>query len=156
MTTGYEGTYKAVVVDNVDPTAQNRLQVTVPDVGIQSAWANPLSGSSGGQLPAVGDEVLVQFEGGDSDRPAWNRDAAAVPAGATYGGVYRATVIDNLDPTQSARLHVQVPDVLGSNAAWATASASLGPVSELPAIGTGVWVQFAGGDPSRPEWTGVQ
>jgi hypothetical protein len=156
MAMGFEGTYKAVVVDNVDPTAQNRLQVTVPDVGIQSAWANPLSGSSGDQLPVVGDEVLVQFEGGDSDRPLWNREAAAAPTGSSYGGVYRATVIDNLDPAQSNRLQVQVPDVLGSDAAWATASASLGTVSELPAIGAGVWVQFAGGDPSHPEWTGVQ
>jgi uncharacterized protein involved in type VI secretion and phage assembly len=156
MATGYGGTYKAVVIDNGDPMTQNRLMVTVPDVGVESAWANPLSGSSSGHLPAVGDEVLVQFEGGDSDHPVWQHDGAAAPTTATYVGVYRATVIDNLDPVQSNRLQVQVPDVLGGEAVWATASASLGTVSQLPEVGSGVWVQFDGGDPSHPEWTGVQ
>jgi hypothetical protein len=156
MATGYGGTYKAVVVNNVDPLVQNRLMVTVPEVGIESAWANPLSGGSGGTLPATSDEVLVEFEGGDSERPVWIRDGAAVSTGARYGGVYRATVIDNLDPSQSKRLQVQVPDVLGTDAVWATASPSLGAVSELPSIGSGVWVQFDGGDPGHPEWTGVQ
>jgi uncharacterized protein involved in type VI secretion and phage assembly len=156
MPTGYGDTYKAVVVDNVDPMGQSRLMVTVPDVGAESAWANPLSGSSGGSLPAVGDEVLVQFEGGDSDHPVWHGAGAAVPASATYPGVYRATVMDNLDPAQSGRLQVQVPDVLGTGGMWASASTSLGTVSEPPAIGSGVWVQFDGGDPNRPEWTGIQ
>jgi hypothetical protein len=153
---GYGGTYKAVVVDNVDPMAQNRLMITLAEIGIESAWANSLSGSSGGTVPAVGDEVLVQFEGGDTDRPVWHRDGTAVSAGARYPGVYRATVIDNLDPAQSNRLQVQVPDLLGTDAVWAPASASLGPAPELPAVGTGVWLQFDGGDPSHPEWTGVQ
>jgi Type VI secretion system/phage-baseplate injector OB domain len=156
MAMGYGGTYKAVVVDNADPMGQSRLMVRVPDVGLESAWANPLSGSSGDRVPAVGDEVMIQFEGGDSDRPVWDRDGAAVSVSTTYGGVYRAIVIDNLDPAQSHRLQVQVPDVLGSDPVWAVAAASLGSISEVPAIGTGVWVQFDGGDPNRPEWTGVQ
>jgi hypothetical protein len=156
MAMGYGGTYRAVVLDNVDPAVQDRLMVRVPDVGLESAWANRLSGGSGGQLPAIGDEVLVQFEGGDTDRPVWQRDAGAMSTSASFGGVYRATVIDNLDPTQSNRLQVQVPDVPGNEAVWATASATLGTVSEPPAIGTGVWVQFEGGDPSHPVWTGVQ
>jgi hypothetical protein len=156
MATGYGGTYQAVVVNNVDPMAQNRLMVTVAEVGIESAWANSLSGSSGGTLPVIGDGVLVQFEDEDSERPVWIRDGAAVTTGARYGGVYRATVMDNLDPSQSNHLQVQVPDVLGTDAVWAAASSSLGLVSELPVVGTGVWVQFDGGDPSHPEWTGVQ
>jgi hypothetical protein len=130
--------------------------VTVPDVGLESAWANPLSGFPGGGLPAVGDEVMVQFEGGDSEHPVWNRDGAAVSTSARYEGVYRAIVLDNMDPSQANRLHVQVPDVLGSEGVWAAASAQLGAVSELPAVGAGVWVIFGGGDPSHPEWTGLQ
>jgi hypothetical protein len=152
----YGGTYRAVVLDNVDPMAENRLMVTIPEVGIESTWARPLSGSSGGTIPAVGDEVVVQFEAGDSERPVWHRDGAAAPGGATYPGVYRATVINNLDPEQSNRLQVQIPDVPGADAVWAAASASLGSAPQLPAIGTGVWVQFDGGDANHPEWTGVQ
>jgi hypothetical protein len=156
MAVGYTGTYRAMVVDNVDPMVRNRLMVTIPDVGIESAWAEPLSGSSDGQLPAIGDEVLVQFEGGDSDRPVWNRGGSTVSTSASYGGVYRATVVNNLDPTQANRLQVEVPEVLGTDAVWATASASLGTVAELPGIAASVWVQFVGGDVSHPEWTGVQ
>lgn len=153
MATGYGGTYKAVVTDNADPSGQNRLRVTVPDVGIDSAWAASLAGASASSPPAVGDEVMVQFEGGDTDYPVWQRDGAAAP---THAGVYRATVVDNVDPMQSNRLQVQVPDVLGSEAVWAAPSPSLGSVSELPGVGAGVWVQFEGGDPSHPQWTGVQ
>jgi uncharacterized protein involved in type VI secretion and phage assembly len=156
MATGYGGTYKAVVVDNADPMVQNRLKVTVPDVGIESAWANAVPGTESSHLPSLGDEVLVEFEGGDSERPVWHRSGAAAPAGPTYVGSYRATVMDNLDPMQTNRLHVQVPDALGNEPVWATASPSLGTVSELPAVGSEVRVQFEGGDPSHPEWTGVQ
>jgi hypothetical protein len=155
MATGYGGTYKAVVVDNLDPHVQNRLQVRVPDVGIESTWANPMS-SSAGALPAIGEEVFVQFVGGDSDQPVWNRDGTAAPAPTTYFGVYQALVVDNQDPNRSNRLSVQVPDVLGNESAWATASPALGSVSELPAVGSGVWVQFEAGDPSHPQWTGVR
>jgi hypothetical protein len=156
MATGYAGIYKAVVVDNVDPMVQNRLMVTVPDLGIESAWAKPQSGSSGPDVPALGEEVFVQFEGGDSDHPVWRRDEAAAGAGGAYVGVYPGTVINNVDPTQSNRLEVQVPDVPACEAVWATASASLGTVSELPAVGSAVWVQFDNGDPAYPQWVGVQ
>lgn len=154
MATGYGGTYKAVVLDNTDPMVQNRVMVQVPDVGIESAWADPLAGGSA-VVPSVGDEVLVQFEGGDTDHPLWHPGGAAAPTPSRYPGVYRATVIDNLDPLQSNRLHVQVPEVLGGTPAWAIASASLGSAPQIPAVGVEVWVQFDGGDPDHPEWTGV-
>jgi uncharacterized protein involved in type VI secretion and phage assembly len=156
MATGYGGTYKAVVVDNSDPTAENRLNVMVPDLGIDSAWAKPLSTGSGVTRPAVGEEVFVQFEDGDTDHPVWHRDGSAASSGGQYPGVYAGTVLDNLDPNQSGRLQVQVPQVSGAESAWAVPAASLGTVSDPPAVGTGVWVQFEGGDPAHPEWTGLQ
>ena len=155
MATGYGGTYKAIVIDNVDPEGRNRLMVRVPDVGIESEWASPLAGSASA-VPAVADEVLVQFEGGDTDHPVWHSDGAAAPARPHYPGVYRAIVMDNQDPNQSHRLLVQVPDVLGTESVWAIASPALGSAPEIPAVGIGVWVQFDGGQADHPEWTGLQ
>ena len=156
VATGYGGTYQAVVIDNVDPNYENRLLVRVPEAGIEAAWAAARSGSSGGPLPAVGDEVLVQFEGGDTDHPVWHGAGFAAPATATHGGVYRGTVIDNVDPNQSNRVKVEVPDVLGTEPAWAAASAALGSSPSLPDVGTGVWVEFENGSPEHPIWTGLQ
>lgn len=68
MATGYGGTYKGIVVDKEDPSGQNRLKLTVPEVGVDE-WAVP--SSSGHPLPAVGESVMVQFEGGDTDHPVW-------------------------------------------------------------------------------------
>ncbi|HMC38577.1 MAG TPA: phage baseplate assembly protein V [Acidimicrobiales bacterium] len=156
MATGFGGTYKAVVLDNQDPSGENRLNVSVPDVGIDSAWAKPLDGSSGAALPAVADEVLVQFEGGDTDHPVWHRDGVAAPARPNYPGVYQGTVVDNLDPEQANRLNVQVPDVLGYESVWAAPGPSVGSGGEPPAVGAGVWVEFEGGDSDHPRWTGVR
>jgi uncharacterized protein involved in type VI secretion and phage assembly len=75
-----------------------------------------------------------------------------------YLGKYRGTVSDNSDPTGRGRLQVRVPGVLGDLAVWAMpcvpyAGAGVGFYS-LPESGTGVWVEFEGGDPSYPIWVG--
>lgn len=74
-------------------------------------------------------------------------------------GKYRGTVINNIDPMQKGRLQVQVPDVLGVGmSSWAMPCVPLtGPQMGtyfLPLIGSGVWVEFEGGDPDYPIWTG--
>jgi hypothetical protein len=68
--------------------------------------------------------------------------------------MYRGTVMDNIDPIQTYRLLVSVPDVSGSTTMWATRSPQLGD-AELPSVGQGVWVQFENGDPSYPVWVGI-
>jgi uncharacterized protein involved in type VI secretion and phage assembly len=75
-----------------------------------------------------------------------------------YFGKYRGTVSDNDDPTKRGRIKVKVPAVLGSVESWAMpcvpyAGQGVGFYS-LPAVGTGVWVEFEAGDPSYPIWTG--
>lgn len=75
-----------------------------------------------------------------------------------YFGKYRGTVVDTTDPTQRGRLQVRVPAVLGNADVWAMpcvpyAGAGVGFYC-LPEPGTGVWVEFEGGDPSYPVWTG--
>ena len=75
-----------------------------------------------------------------------------------YFGKYRGVVVDNKDKTERGRVKVEVPAVLGKLQVWAMpcvpyAGKGVGFYS-LPAPETGVWVEFEGGDPSFPIWTG--
>lgn len=76
-----------------------------------------------------------------------------------YFGIYRGTVVENVDPMQLGRVSVIVPDV-GSvtPSTWAMpcvpiAGKQMGTFM-VPQIGAGVWVQFEGGDADYPVWTG--
>jgi uncharacterized protein involved in type VI secretion and phage assembly len=76
-----------------------------------------------------------------------------------FYGKYRGTVIDNIDPLQTARLQVLVPDVGGLlPATWALPCLPFaGPESgfyAVPPNGSMVWVEFEQGDPDYPIWTG--
>jgi hypothetical protein len=154
--TGYGGTYRGTVVDNTDPLLQNRLLIVVPDVNAKPVWASPSLADHPGQLPAVGDQIMVSYQGGDSDYPVWQSVAAGESAAAVGGhpGLYRATVIDNIDPVQANRLQVSVPDVPAVGDVWATRSPSSGTES-VPEVGATVWVQFEGGDLNHPVWVGL-
>jgi uncharacterized protein involved in type VI secretion and phage assembly len=75
-----------------------------------------------------------------------------------YFGKYRGMVTDNADQTNRGRLKVRVPAVLGTLEVWAMpcvpyAGKGVGFYS-LPEQDTGVWIEFEGGDPSYPIWTG--
>jgi uncharacterized protein involved in type VI secretion and phage assembly len=73
-------------------------------------------------------------------------------------GKFRGLVTDNVDASKRGRLKVRVPAVLGDAETWAMpcvpyAGKEVG-FFMLPETGTGVWVEFEGGDPARPIWTG--
>lgn len=75
-----------------------------------------------------------------------------------YYGKYRGEVVETKDDNDQGRLKVRVAAVLGDLAVWAMpcvpyAGPSVGFYS-LPAAGAGVWVEFEGGDPTYPIWTG--
>jgi hypothetical protein len=79
--------------------------------------------------------------------------------GAKYYGVYRGTVLNNVDPMQIGRIQVIVPDTGGlTPSTWAMPcvpfAGKQSGVFVVPAIGSGVWVQFENGDPDYPVWTG--
>lgn len=80
-------------------------------------------------------------------------------SGRKYFGVYRGTVINNIDPLQIGRIMVLVPDVGGIiPSTWAMpcvpiAGKQMGTFM-VPQIGSGVFVQFEAGDPDRPVWVG--
>ncbi|MGP0063417.1 MAG: phage baseplate assembly protein V [Isosphaeraceae bacterium] len=74
-------------------------------------------------------------------------------------GKFRGTVINNIDPLQMGRLMVQVPDA--SNllpSTWAMPCLPFAGIQSgffaVPAIGSGVWIEFEQGDADYPIWTG--
>ena len=76
-----------------------------------------------------------------------------------FYGKYRGVVLNNIDPLQTGRLQVQVPDVAGLiPTSWAMPCfPATGPqmgVWAIPQIGAGVWVEFEQGDPDHPIWSG--
>ncbi|MBI3900072.1 MAG: baseplate assembly protein [Gammaproteobacteria bacterium] len=80
-------------------------------------------------------------------------------AGQKYYGIYRGTVVNNIDPLQTGRIMAIVPDVGGiTPSTWAMPSMPFtGKQSGafmVPQIGSGVWIQFEAGDCDRPVWTG--
>jgi hypothetical protein len=76
-----------------------------------------------------------------------------------FFGKYRGKVANNIDPVQLGRIQVEVPAIFGSDRlSWAMpctpyAGADVGFFA-LPPVGTNVWVEFEGGDPDYPIWSG--
>ena len=76
----------------------------------------------------------------------------------TYFGKYRGTVVNNVDPMQQGRIQALVPAVLGDTpstfamACVPCAGVQMEPL--VPDIGSSVWIEFEGGDPTSPIWSG--
>src|SRR4051794_9451910 len=76
-----------------------------------------------------------------------------------YFGKYRGRVVNILDPENRARVQAVVPDVLGSEpSSWAMPAVPIAGLRSgffgVPAVGSGVWVEFEQGDPDYPIWSG--
>ena len=71
---------------------------------------------------------------------------------AKYYGIYRGTVVNNVDPMQLGRIMAIVPDVGGiTPSTWAMpcvpiAGKQMGTFM-VPQVGAGVWIQFEAGRP---------
>ncbi len=78
-----------------------------------------------------------------------------------FFGKYRGTVTDNNDPDKMGRIKANVPSVFGEemDSGWAFPCVPFGGDGEghltLPSVGSRVWIEFEGGDISRPIWTGA-
>jgi uncharacterized protein involved in type VI secretion and phage assembly len=76
-----------------------------------------------------------------------------------YFGKYRGNVVNNIDPMLSGRVQVSVPSVLGKGRlSWAMPSAPYGGSGvgfvAIPPNGANIWVEFEGGNPDSPIWSG--
>ena len=75
-----------------------------------------------------------------------------------YWGKYRGKVLDNYDLLQLGRIMAEVPSVPGSLLNWALPATPYAGFEvglfTLPPIGANVWIEFEGGDPTRPIWSG--
>ena len=79
--------------------------------------------------------------------------------GRTYYGKYRGKVENNIDPLQQGRVQISCPAVLGDGSlSWAMpcvpyAGSGVGFFA-IPPTGANIWVEFEGGDPDYPIWSG--
>ncbi|HEX3530690.1 MAG TPA: phage baseplate assembly protein V [Thermoanaerobaculia bacterium] len=80
-------------------------------------------------------------------------------SGGQFFGKYRGKVENNIDPNQMGRLQVSCAAVLGDGKlSWAMPCAPFAGKGvgffALPPEGANVWVEFEGGDPDYPIWSG--
>ena len=76
-----------------------------------------------------------------------------------FFGKYRGKVEQNLDPLLQGRIEISCPAVLGDNSlSWAMPCVPYaGPgvgFFAIPPVGANIWVEFEGGDPDYPIWSG--
>ncbi|MGH6693204.1 MAG: phage baseplate assembly protein V, partial [Gammaproteobacteria bacterium] len=102
----YYGKYRGMVLNNIDPMQQGRLQVQVPDVAnlIPTTWAMPcvpIAGIQNGMfaLPIIGSGVWVEFERGDPDYPIW--------VGGFWGSAAETPALAKLVPPAVAGITLQ-------------------------------------------------
>jgi len=77
----------------------------------------------------------------------------------SHYGKFRGTVVNNVDPMTMGRVQVQVPAVLGEGQlSWAMPCAPFSGsgvgLFAVPPVGASVWVEFEGGDPDFPIYSG--
>jgi uncharacterized protein involved in type VI secretion and phage assembly len=104
----YRGKYRGVVLNNVDPKLEGRLQVQVPDVAglAPTTWATPcvpLAGLQNGMvaLPVIGSGVWVEFEQGSPKYPIW--------VGCFWGSAAEVPALSRLTPPLVPAITLQTP-----------------------------------------------
>ena len=104
----FYGKYRGMVLNNIDPMMQGRLQVQVPDVAglLPASWAMPCVPIAGLQtgmvaLPAIGAGVWVEFEQGNPDHPIW--------VGCFWGSAAEIPALARLTPPGLSAITLQTP-----------------------------------------------
>lgn len=85
-------------------------------------------------------------------------DRSGKPSARRFYGKYRGKVAENIDPLFLGRILPIVPAVSELPLTWATPCVPYaGPAVGLyaiPPLDANVWIEFEGGDPNYPIWTG--
>jgi uncharacterized protein involved in type VI secretion and phage assembly len=72
-----------------------------------------------------------------------------------YFAKYTGVVADNRDAERLGRIEVRVPAIFAAAVVTARAALPFGYYF-VPEVGAKVWIEFEGGDPGLPLWTGLQ
>lgn len=128
----FYGKYRGMVLNNIDPMMQGRLQVQVPDVAglMPASWAMPCVPIAGLQtgmvaLPAIGAGVWVEFEQGNPDHPIW--------VGCFWGSAAEIPALAQLTPPAVPAITFQTPLQNGLT------------ISDLPGPSGGIMLKSATG-----------
>lgn len=128
----FYGKYRGMVLNNIDPMMQGRLQVQVPDVAglVPTSWAMPCVPIAGLQtgmvaLPAIGAGVWVEFEQGNPDHPIW--------VGCFWGSAAEIPALAQLTPPAVPAITFQTPLQNGLT------------ISDLPGPSGGIMLKSATG-----------
>lgn len=128
----FYGKYRGMVLNNVDPMQQGRLQVQVPDVAglLPTTWALPcvpVAGIQNGMfaLPVIGSGVWVEFEQGNPDYPVW--------VGCFWGSGAEVPALARATPPGLAAVTFQTPLQNGIT------------ISDLPGPTGGIMIKSATG-----------
>ncbi len=78
---------------------------------------------------------------------------------SVFYGKYRGQVTDNNDPLMLGRIRAKVPAIFGDNeTGWALPSSPYAGKGVgfffVPPIDANVWIEFEGGNPEQPIWSG--
>ena len=128
----FYGKYRGLVINNVDPLQQGRIQVQVLDVaGLGMVnWAMPCVPVAGIQngvfaLPEIGSGVWVEFEQGDPEKPIW--------VGCFYGSAADVPGLARLTPPGVQAMTFQTVLQIGVT------------ISDLPGPTGGIMIKSATG-----------
>lgn len=85
-------------------------------------------------------------------------DQKSCEGGQKFYGKYRGKVVENVDPEVLGRIMAEVAAVQVSSLNWAMpCTPYAGPqvgFYAIPPVGANVWIEYEGGDPNFPIWSG--
>ena len=113
-----------------------------------------------GRRPSAGSEIRVRYRSGNGFTSVLLQEGRVVidadwnESSTDLCGIYRAVVVDNIDPQLKRRLRVLIPEVIGDDGLWAMPCMPPGDTDTVPSVGDPIWVAFESCDPEQPVWLG--